>query len=65
MPSRHTDIERLHHELEAKLDDLARDLAETERHLLERRAEVEPVEAPLLPVLKRKRARKAAPRKST
>jgi len=58
MASRRIDVDRLRVEIEAKLDDLDRQLAETEQHLRERQAEVAPAEGPLLPLL-RKRRRKA------
>ena len=57
----HRSVERLKKEIEAKVDDLDRRIALTEEFLLERRAAVEPVDAPLLPVLRRRRA----PRKKT
>ncbi len=50
------DLDTLKRDIEAKVDDLDRRIAATEDLLLERRAAVEPVDAPLLPVLRRRRA---------
>lgn len=48
-------LDTLKRNIEAKVDDLDRRITATEEVLLERRAAVEPVDAPLLPVLRRRR----------
>jgi hypothetical protein len=48
-------LDALKRNIEANVDDLDRRITATEEWLLERRAAVQPVEAPLLPVLRRKR----------
>ncbi|MEO8480588.1 MAG: hypothetical protein ABI634_00165 [Acidobacteriota bacterium] len=58
-PQQHLDS--LKQKIESRVDDLDRRIAATEDLLLERRAAVEPAEAPLLPVLRRRRS----PRKKT
>jgi hypothetical protein len=47
-------IDKLRRDIEAKVDALDARIAETERVLIERRLAVEPADAPLLPVLRRR-----------
>lgn len=51
-------LDRLRRDVEAKVDALQHQLDETESHLLERRALVEPAEAPVLPRLTTVRAQR-------
>jgi hypothetical protein len=55
-------IDTLRRDIEAKVDALDARITETERVLIERRLAVEPTEAPLLPVLRR---RPKPPKKTT
>jgi hypothetical protein len=48
-------LDTLKRNVEAKVDDLDRRITATEAFLIERREAVEPLEAPLLPVLRRRR----------
>lgn len=53
--SKKRNLDQLRRELEAKVDALDARMTETEHQLLERRLAVEPVEAPLLPVLRKRK----------
>jgi hypothetical protein len=59
MTRRASRIVRLRQEIERKLDDIDRRITDTE-HILHERQEAVEVEAPLLPVLHKKRPRKKA-----
>ncbi|HVW05167.1 MAG TPA: hypothetical protein VHB78_09165 [Vicinamibacterales bacterium] len=54
MTTRRRRIDKLRRDIEAKVDALDARIAETERVLIERRLAVEPADAPLLPVLRRR-----------
>jgi hypothetical protein len=58
MPNRAESLDKLKRDIEAKVEAIDVRLTATERLLAERQAAAEPVDAPLLPILRPRRPRK-------